>query len=161
MSKTTKTLIAATVAITEMDRNQMQSVLLDILASNPSVIFGAMNIAAPATTFKVVLDSYTNNKISIIKMFREATGAGLADSKAWCEGETYEGRPAGAFAVGLTREEADRITADMNHKATNQYVSNGYSQSPTGLKVKVVRDTDSHDYRSLVSWAVDKGPFAR
>jgi ribosomal protein L7/L12 len=156
MSTATKTLIAATVAVTEMDRTQMQTTLLEILASNPSIVFKVLNITAPNSTFKIVLTSFTNNKIGLIKMFREIAGAGLADAKNWSEGNTYHGLPSGTFKKGMTREEADNLAAVWNERATNGYASNGYQSSATGLKVKVISDTEQHNYRELVSWAVDK-----
>lgn len=156
MSKTTKTLITTAVAISQMDRDQMQTALLNILASNPSIIFNVLNIAPAHSTFKVVLASNTTNKIGLIKTFREVTGAGLADAKNWSEGNTFHGLPSGTFKQGMTREEADRLASEMNSKANNSYYANGYNMSPTGITVKVIRDTDYHDYRALVSWQVDK-----
>lgn len=156
MSNSTKTLIAATVAVTKMDREALQTALLDILASNPSVVLKVLDVTVPFTTYKVVLASKTTNKIGLIKTFREATGAGLADSKCWSEGNTYNGLPSGTFKKGLTREEADRFAAEMNHKATNCHSQNGYNSSPTGIAVAVVRDSDPYDYRALVGWVVDK-----
>lgn len=156
MSTATKTLIAATVKITKMDSDQMQTALLEILASNPSIILKVLDVATPSNTYKVVLNSKTANKIGLIKCFREVTGAGLADSKGWSEGNTYRGLPSGTFKNGLTREEADHLANEMNHRASSTHTSNGYTSSPTGIAVKVVRDSEPHDYRALVGWVVDK-----
>ena len=155
MSLATKSLIACTVAIAKMDADKLQEVLLDILSSNPSIVLNAL-IPITAPTFKIVLDRHTTNKIGIIKAFREINGAGLANSKDWSEGMTYGGCPAGTFKVGMTREEADRLAAEINHNGENNHMSSGYSMSATGIKVKVLRDTDQHDYRSLVTWTVEK-----
>lgn len=156
MSLATKTLIAATVKITQMGSDQMQTALLEILASNPSIIYNVLGINAPATTYKVVLDAQTNNKIGLIKTFREVNGAGLADAKNWTEGNTYHGLPSGTFKMGMTRDDADLLAAALNRNATETHNSQGYPISPTGIKVKVMKDTEHHDYRSLVNWTVDK-----
>lgn len=142
MSTATKTLIAATVKITKMDSDQMQTALLEILASNPSIILKVLDVATTSTTYKVVLNSPTNNKIGLIKCFRQVNGSGLADAKNWSEGNTYHGLPSGTFRKGLTREEADRLANEMNHME--------------GFTVKVARDSEPHDYRALVGWVVDK-----
>jgi ribosomal protein L7/L12 len=156
LSTATKTLIATTVKITGMSRDTLQNLLLDILSSNPTVIYTAMDVdtTPKGTLYKVVLGSPTTNKISLIKAFRNVAGAGLADSKNWSEGETYEGCDAGTFKRFLTREEADRLAAELNSIAVNSYQSNGFSQSPTGITVKVIKDSEFHDYRSLVNWTV-------
>lgn len=155
MSDSTKNLIAATVTIVQMNRDGLQTTLLDLLASNPSIILKALDMQP--SFYKVVLSEYTNNKVNLIKGFREETGAGLADSKAWSEGETYNGCPSGTFKRGMSRADADALAAKMNHQATNAYTAaNGYQYSPTGIKVKVVRDTENHDYASLVSWTLNK-----
>ena len=151
MSLTTKTLIATTVAITKMNYDEIQAVLLDILASNPTVVYGAMNVAAPHATYKVICDGKQTNKIGIIKEFRSLNGVGLADSKAWSEG-TLAGHEAGVYRKGLTREEADRIAADINHRGSHQHTYNGYGADPTGLRVKVVRDSEPTNYHA--SWEV-------
>lgn len=60
--------------------------------------------------YKVVVHSPPmSNKINLIKLFRENTGAGLAEAKAWTEGTSYLGYPAGVFAKDLPKNEAENI----------------------------------------------------
>lgn len=117
---TTKNIITATAAIVKMSDDEREILLLEILAAAPATVIGVManqNITfngATKPTYKVVVTAKGDNKISLIKIFREFTGAGLADSKYWTEGISYRDLPAGVFAHGKTKEEADRLAADIN-----------------------------------------------
>jgi ribosomal protein L7/L12 len=152
MSDTTKTLIATTVAIVGMTRDEIQTVLLDILASNPSIVQKAMNIAPANTFFKVVCDGKQTNKIGLIKEFRTINGAGLADSKMWSEGKTYNGLEAGVFARDLTREQADQLASEINQRAKFGGSHNGFQFAATDIRAKVVKMSDPTDYRA--NWEV-------
>ncbi len=160
MSNATKTLIATTVKITGLSRDSLQNLLLDILASNPTVVYTAMSVDSDSPfTYKVVLAEPTTSKIGIIKLFREVAGFGLADSKAWSEGKTQGACDAGTFKRSMSKHDADALASEINWRATNEHLHNGYTASPTGIKVKVIKDSAHHDYRSLVNWHVEPCEF--
>jgi ribosomal protein L7/L12 len=160
MSTATKTLIATTVKITGLSRDSLQNLLLDILASNPSVVYTAMEVDTTLETlYKVVLAEPTTSKINLIKLFREVAGFGLADSKAWSEGKTMGACDAGTFKRSMSKHDADALANEINYRATTEHVHNGYTASPTGIKVKVIKDAAFHDYRSLVNWHVEPCEF--
>ena len=64
--------------------------------------------------FKVVVTDRGMNKINLIKCFRKVRGAGLANSKAWSEGQPYMQWPSGVFGFDLTRFQADELLATIN-----------------------------------------------
>ncbi len=59
------------------------------------------------TAFDVVLTSAGGSKIAVIKVIRAATGLGLKEAKA-----VADDAPA-AVKEGITREEADRLRAEL------------------------------------------------
>ena len=66
--------------------------------------------AAPAeekTEFNVMLMSFGENKINVIKAVREITGLGLAEAKALVEGAPK------AVKEGVNKEEADKVKAQL------------------------------------------------
>lgn len=165
MSIATRNIITATAAIVKMDADARETLLLTILESNPAPVLAAMKINgvtfgdATTGTFKVVLAAPTTSKIGIIKLFREVAGFGLADSKAWSEGKTMGACDAGTFKRFMSKHDADALAHDLNYRATTEHVNNGYTASPTGIKVKVIKDSAHHDYRSLVNWHVEPCEF--
>ncbi len=131
-SPSNKNLITAAVAIVKMDSDARETLLLMILEKNPTACITAMSENGVTfgdkinnkATYKVVVTAKSTNKIALIKLFREQTGAGLADSKYWTEGIDYKRLggmvlPAGVFANGLPSKEmateiADRINSNTN-----------------------------------------------
>jgi hypothetical protein len=73
----------------------------------------ALEIGTVQKLFKVVVTDRGVNKINLIKCFREVRGAGLADSKAWSEGQPYMQWPSGVFGFDLTRFQADELIATI------------------------------------------------
>lgn len=67
----------------------------------------AAEAAAEKTEFDVVLASFGDEKIKVIKAVREITGQGLAEAKA-----TVEGAPA-TLKEGLSKEEAEALKAKL------------------------------------------------
>lgn len=149
MSLFTKNIIQATSKIHQMTFDDMQNMLLKVLENNPSVIFNALDInnTKPDELFKVVLSSLTDNKISLIKAFREITGAGLAEAKHWSEGKTYNGLPSGVFGNNLTNDNAialrDKIIKYVN---CNSFVVN---------IIKNDNRYDKFEYRSYITWKLE------
>jgi large subunit ribosomal protein L7/L12 len=166
MSLATRNLITATAAIVKMDADARETLLLTILESNPSAVITAMKANGvrfgdeDKTTYKVVLDGFTANKIGLIKAFREIQGAGLADAKYWTEGETINNCPSGVFKVGMSHDEAKNLATKINHAGANPHMHYDVMLSATGIKAKVMKDTDLYFYKNFVSWTVEKGPFA-
>lgn len=78
---------------------------------------GAVMMAAPGegdggaaeeqTEFDVVLESFGDKKIAVIKVVRSATGLGLKEAK-----EAVEGAP-GKIKEGLSKEDAEKLKKDL------------------------------------------------
>ena len=78
---------------------------------------GGMMIAGPAagpaeaaevqTEFNVVMDSFGENKINVIKVVRSATGLGLKEAK-----DLVEGVPS-KVKEGVSKEEADKLKKEL------------------------------------------------
>lgn len=102
---------------------------MKLLETNPTIVLRALEIGTAQKLFKVVVTDRGVNKINLIKCFREVRGAGLADSKAWSEGQPYMQWPSGVFGFDLTRFQADELLATINR-------NNCYS----GFKVGIVEN---------------------
>jgi large subunit ribosomal protein L7/L12 len=57
-----------------------------VMMAGPAAGGGAAEAPAAKTEFDVVLDSFGDNKISVIKVVRQATGLGLKEAKDLVEG---------------------------------------------------------------------------
>ena len=78
---------------------------------------GGMMIAGPAagpaeaaevqTEFNVVMDSFGDNKINVIKVVRSATGLGLKEAK-----DLVEGVPS-KVKEGVSKEDAEKIKKEL------------------------------------------------
>jgi ribosomal protein L7/L12 len=146
MSTATKNLITAAAAIVKMDNDARETLLLTILESNPTAVMAAMKLngitfgedAKP--NWHVVVEDKGTGKIHLIKMFREETGAGLADAKMWSEGITYKDgswdRPAGVIHVNLTRDVAESKAQAIMDRRTHD----------TNYRVKVVNSIANYRY---------------
>lgn len=64
---------------------------------------GAAEAAEEKTEFDVVLESFGDNKIAVIKAVREITGQGLKEAK-----ETVEGAPS-TIQEGVAKDKAEEI----------------------------------------------------
>ena len=64
---------------------------------------GGGEAAAEKTEFDVVLESFGDNKISVIKVVRSATGLGLKEAK-----DLVEGAP-GKVKEGISKEDAEKL----------------------------------------------------
>ena len=63
--------------------------------------------AAEKTEFDVVLESFGDTKISVIKVFRSATGLGLKEAK-----DLVEGAP-GKVKEGISKEDAEKLQKEL------------------------------------------------
>lgn len=152
MSLATRMIITATAAIVKMTADDRETLLLSILESNPTAVIKAMKDNGVSfgdeakANWSVVVDSHGTNKIHLIKMFREETGAGLADSKYWSEGTTYEcgGKTlaGGVIHTGLTKAEAEFKMKEIYNR--NRGGQNG------NFTLKVVRADAPYHYE--VRW---------
>src|SRR5215203_2953248 len=95
-SATTKKLGDDIVKLTLKEAKELSDYLKDVHGIEPAA-GGAVMMAGPAggsaaeapaakTEFDVVLDSFGDNKISVIKVVRQATGLGLKEAKDLVEG---------------------------------------------------------------------------
>ncbi|MGA0039106.1 MAG: 50S ribosomal protein L7/L12 [Pirellulales bacterium] len=74
---------------------------------------GGGEAAAEKTEFDVVLESFGDNKIGVIKVVRTATGLGLKEAK-----DLVEGCPA-KVKEGISKEDAEKLKAELEEaKAT-------------------------------------------
>jgi ribosomal protein L7/L12 len=119
-----------------MSVESARQVLLDILASNPSVVYKGMGVYKSETLFKVVLEApiHYYEKMDLIRMFRFITKAGLVEAKAWTEGKPYGDIPSGVIAQNLTRSQADRIATEINKTEIHSPIG----VAGTSIRVKVV-----------------------
>ncbi len=68
---------------------------------------GGGEAAAEKTEFDVVLESFGDNKISVIKVVRSATGLGLKEAK-----DLVEGAP-GRVKEGISKEDAEKLQKEL------------------------------------------------
>jgi large subunit ribosomal protein L7/L12 len=68
---------------------------------------GAAEAAEEQTEFDVILNAAGEKKIQVIKVVRAVTGLGLKEAKAVVD------EAPGPVKEGITREEADKIRADL------------------------------------------------
>ncbi len=68
---------------------------------------GGGETAAEKTEFDVVLESFGDNKISVIKVVRSATGLGLKEAK-----DLVEGAP-GKVKEGISKEDAEKLQKEL------------------------------------------------
>jgi len=112
-----------------MNSDSIEALALKLLETNPTIVLRALEIGTPPMLWKVAIVDRNNspNKINVIKTFREVTGHGLADSKAWSEGQTVGGFPSGVFGHGLNHEAANELWKSVTKSLGN-----------LGIKVEVV-----------------------
>jgi ribosomal protein L7/L12 len=148
MNITRQTIIVATAAISKMNSEDRENLLYDILNMRPTAVINAMKAdginfgdptinAKPGQLFKVAITDLNgeNRKINVIKTFREMTGNGLADSKAWSEGSAVgysddNMLPSGVFG--------HRLSADM---AKDLHTKVMRSIGDLKCKVEIVHDS--------------------
>ena len=68
---------------------------------------GGGEAAAERTEFDVVLESFGDNKISVIKVVRSATGLGLKEAK-----DLVEGAP-GKVKEGISKDDAEKLQKEL------------------------------------------------
>ena len=68
---------------------------------------GGGEAAAEKTEFDVILESFGDNKISVIKVVRSATGLGLKEAK-----DLVEGAP-GKVKEGISKEDAEKLQKEL------------------------------------------------
>ena len=68
---------------------------------------GGGEAAAEKTEFDVVLESFGDNKISVIKVVRSATGQGLKEAK-----DLVEGAP-GKVKEGISKDDAEKLQKEL------------------------------------------------
>ena len=81
------------------------------VSAAPVAVAAVGGAAAPAaeekTEFDVVLTSFGDSKLGVIKVVREITGLGLKEAK-----DLVEGAPK-ALKEGVSKEDAEKIKADL------------------------------------------------
>ena len=78
-----------------------------VMMAGPAGGGGAAEAPAAKTEFDVVLDGFGDNKISVIKVVRQATGLGLKEAK-----DLVEGVPS-KIKEGLSEADAKKLKAEL------------------------------------------------
>jgi large subunit ribosomal protein L7/L12 len=117
-SSTTKKLGDDIVKLTLKEAKELSDYLKDVHGIEPAA-GGAMMMAAPAeggagaaaaaekTEFDVVMDSFGENKINVIKVVRAATGLGLKEAK-----DLVEGVPS-KIKEAVSKEDAEKLKKEL------------------------------------------------
>jgi large subunit ribosomal protein L7/L12 len=116
-SATTKKLGDDIVKLTLKEAKELSDYLKDVHGIEPAS-GGAVMMAGPAggggaeaavekTEFDVVMDSFGENKINVIKVVRSATGLGLKEAK-----DLVEGVPS-KVKEGISKEEAEKLKKEL------------------------------------------------
>ncbi len=116
-SATTKKLGDDIVKLTLKEAKELSDYLKDVHGIEPAS-GGAVMMAGPAggggaeaavekTEFDVVMDSFGDNKINVIKVVRSATGLGLKEAK-----DLVEGVPS-KVKEGVSKEEAEKLKKEL------------------------------------------------
>ncbi|MFO0792127.1 MAG: 50S ribosomal protein L7/L12 [Pirellulales bacterium] len=116
---TTKKLGDQIMGLTLKEAKELSDYLKDVHGIEPAA-GGAVMMAAPGggdgggaaaaaekTEFDVVLEGFGDNKISVIKVVRQATGLGLKEAK-----DLVEGVP-GKVKEGISKADADKLKAEL------------------------------------------------
>jgi len=103
--------------LTLKEAKELSDYLKDEHGIEPASGGGAVMIAADGgggaaaaeeqTEFDVVLESFGDKKIGVIKVVRSATGLGLKEAK-----EAVEGAP-GKIKEGVSKEDAEKLKAEL------------------------------------------------
>ncbi|QDV76253.1 50S ribosomal protein L7/L12 [Botrimarina mediterranea] len=106
------------VGLTLKEAKELSDYLKEVHGIEPAAGGGAVVMAAPAdgggaapaeeqTEFDVVLESFGDNKIGVIKVVRTATGLGLKEAK-----DAVEGAPA-KLKEGVSKDEAEKLKKEL------------------------------------------------
>ncbi len=116
-STSTKDLGEKIVGLTLKEAKELSDYLKDEHGIEPASGGGAMMMAPGAgdggaaaeeqTEFDVVLESFGEKKIGVIKVVRAATGLGLKEAK-----EAVEGAP-GKIKEGLSKDDAEKLKTEL------------------------------------------------
>jgi large subunit ribosomal protein L7/L12 len=117
-SALTKELGDKIVQLTLKEAKELSDYLKDVHGIEPAAGGGAIMMAAPAdggagaeaavqTEFDVVLESFGDQKIGVIKVVRGATGLGLKEAK-----DLVEGVPS-KVKEGISKEDAEKLKKEL------------------------------------------------
>jgi large subunit ribosomal protein L7/L12 len=106
------------VGLTLKDAKELSDYLKEVHGIEPASGGGAIMMAAPAdgggaaaveeqTEFAVVLESFGENKIGVIKVVRTATGLGLKEAK-----DAVESAPT-KLKEGVSKDEAEKLKKEL------------------------------------------------
>jgi large subunit ribosomal protein L7/L12 len=78
-----------------------------VMVAGPAAGGGGAAAAEEQTEFNVIMDSFGDNKINVIKVVRSATGLGLKEAK-----DLVEGVPS-KVKEGVSKEEAEKLKKEL------------------------------------------------
>ncbi|MEO1496950.1 MAG: 50S ribosomal protein L7/L12 [Planctomycetota bacterium] len=118
-SDATKDMGDKIVGLTLKEAKELSDYLKDVHGIEPAAGGGAVVMAGPAgggdaaeaaeeqTEFDVVLESFGDNKIAVIKVVRTATGLGLKEAKAAVEGAPNK------LKEGVSKDDAEKLKGEL------------------------------------------------
>ncbi len=115
-SASTKDLGEKIIGLTLKEAKELSDYLKDVHGIEPAAGGAVMMAAGPAeaapaaeeqTEFDVVLEGFGDNKISVIKVVRSATGLGLKEAK-----DLVEGVPS-KVKEGVSKEDAEKLKKEL------------------------------------------------
>jgi large subunit ribosomal protein L7/L12 len=104
-SKDTKDLGDKIVGLTLKAAKELSDYLDEVHGIKPAA--GGAEAAAEKTEFDVMLDSFGDNKIGVIKVVRAATGLGLKEAK-----DAVEGAPS-KIKEGISKADAEKLKKEL------------------------------------------------
>jgi large subunit ribosomal protein L7/L12 len=116
-SANTKDLGEKIIGLTLKEAKELSDYLKDVHGIEPAAGGGVMMAAGPAeaapaaeeqTEFDVVLEGFGDQKISVIKVVRAATGLGLKEAK-----DLVEGVPS-KVKEGVSKEDAEKLKKELS-----------------------------------------------
>lgn len=93
--------------VKELEKEWGVSAAAPVAVAAPTANTASAPAAAEKTDFTVVLSSFGDNKINVIKEIRSITGLGLAEAKALVEGAPKN------VKEGANKEEAEKIKKQL------------------------------------------------
>jgi hypothetical protein len=90
---------------------------------------------------KVVVTFRGKSKINLIKLFREATGAGLCEAKDWAEGGSFDGLPCGVLGHHLEYESAMKFFVKLE-----EIVKRDNFRNDNNLAIAILDDNEGYKF---------------
>jgi hypothetical protein len=94
-----------------------------------------------STLRKIVVGHRGKSKIYLIKICREATGAGLCEAKDWAEGGSFDGLPCGVLAHHLEFDATMKLFEKLN-----EIVHRDNHRNDNDLSLAILTDDEEYKF---------------